>query len=131
MKYLPVILFFLSAFTTKTFSQVNHHGIVKLTTLQSSKAINGIWNSADHTGNAKLDKAFDNYAASKKLFVKAIRALESTAAQIRTDPQKFINPDGSVNMQTIQELINQKFAVITEVTVPSFTIQADSTTSLR
>ncbi len=127
MKYLLLNIFFLFLLPDKIVCQVKYQGVTRLTGQQAIKNINGTWNSADRTGNAKLDKAFDQYAAANRFNVRSIRALEAVAAAIRTEPQNFLNPDGSVNIGALQSVINEKFANIPEVTIPGFKVAGDST----
>jgi len=99
--------------------QVTYKGVTKITLQQASININGTWNNADHTGNATMDKLLDKLVAGVKTNVKAVRALEGTAAEIRKDPQRFINDDGSVNKSALTEIVKQKFASVGEVSVPT------------
>ena len=131
MKYSIVVVFCLFAASKPVFCQVTYNGIIKVTAKQSILPINGVWNSADHTGNVAIDKAMDKAAAASKNNTKAIRALEATSAKIKTDPQKFLNPDGSVNKKALSDLISQQFAGVGEVTVPSLEIAADSTNGMH
>ena len=119
MKTLLLFACFLFVLTDDGYSQLTYNGVTTLTQQQSIKTINGIWNSADHTGNVTMDKILDKLAVTYKTQSKAIIALEGSAAQIKTNPPKYINPDGSVNKEALADLLNQKFAAIGKVTIPA------------
>ena len=132
MKLFTLGIFFLFALANTSFCQVvTYNGVIKITPQQSIKPINGIWNSADHTGNVVIDKVMDKFAAIYKLNTKLTRALEGTAAAVKTNPQAFIDQDGSINVVALQQALNQKFASAGEVTVPSIQLAVDSTGGLR
>ena len=113
---LAIFLFFLS---TSASSQLTISGITKISAFQASKSVNGTWNKYDNTGNVLIDKYLNKFAATYTFNPKGITALERTAAGIKTNPAAFLNPDGSVNKQALQDLITSKFAAVGEVTVPS------------
>ena len=99
--------------------QVKYKGVTKITLQQASININGTWNNADHTGNATMDKLLDKLVAGVKTNVRAIKALEGTAAEIRKDPQRFINEDGTLNKTALIDIVKQRFASVGEVSVPT------------
>ncbi len=103
-------------------------GIVKLTIVTAKSHINGKWNTSDFTGNVAVDTSLNKFAMAYKANPKAIAALENAAADIKSNPEKFLNADGSVNKDAFMALINQKFAG-TDVTVPSSFLIADSNTN--
>ena len=99
--------------------QVIYKGVTKISLQQGSININGLWNNADHTGNATMDRLLDKLVAGVKTNIKAVKALEATAAEIKKDPQRFINDDGSVNKEALIDIVKQKFATAGEVSVPT------------
>ncbi len=97
----------------------NWGGVVKESSTEASKDKNGFWNAGDNTGNAGIDAVLDKFASANAGNPEAVAAAEGAAAEIKENPQKFINPDGSVNKQAVADLITQKFASVSNVTVPS------------
>jgi hypothetical protein len=122
MKYPVLVISLLLVSVNTIFCQVKYNGIVRLTAQQSKKSIDGLWNSADRTGNLAVDKALDKIAAANKDNPKGMKALEGAAAQIKTDPPKYINTDGSINKQALEQLLKEKFTSAGVVTIPSVTV---------
>lgn len=102
-------------------------GIVKLTIVSAKSHINGKWNSGDFTGNVTVDTSLNKFAMAYKANPKAIAALENAAADIKSNPEIFLNADGSVNKDAFIALINQKFAGA-DVILPSASLVVDSIT---
>jgi hypothetical protein len=131
MKYL-FVLALVFVLNKNSFCQVKtgdkYGGIVKLTTAVAKNNVNGKWNTADNTGNSVVDSLLNNFATANKNNPKAIAALENAAADVRSNPVKFINPDGSVNKEALSALLQSQFAAAS-VTVPSPSVLIDSNTN--
>jgi hypothetical protein len=100
-------------------------GIIKETLQNASKSQNSVWNASDYTGNSAIDATLDSFAEANANNPGALTALESVAVSVRVHPEKFVNPDGTVNKEALTNEITMQLAGVSSIVVPHRT-NADS-----
>jgi hypothetical protein len=68
--------------------------------------------------NAAIDSQLSHFAAANAGNPGVQAALESAAAEVRANPEAFINADGAINQQALSGLLRQQFGSAGNIVMP-------------
>jgi len=78
-------------------------GVVKNSNATAGGLQKGALDAGDRTGNSAADKALNKLAEYNNNDPAVISAIEQTAADIKADPQRYLNTDGSIKLDALMQ----------------------------
>ncbi len=85
----------------------------------SDPNIDGKFDAGDETGNAGIDASLQQFAAANRGNPEVISALERAAAQIKSQPEAFLDGDGAVRGDALAALLGRELAAAGPITMPA------------